>query len=470
MRFLAVFVLGGALLLNGGCQSWGNFWFLPFSVDLSSIGGSNYSLSNAIYADFNIAADLTSLTANTTIGSTACTGAVQVSKDNFQTCISLKAMSLTNDGKRLAVYPIPAYLPNTTYRLKITTTAKSYQGASLADEQVSAAFTTKDVGKWVFTGNFTSAQLSYATINSTTGNLGTFSTVSNGSLTIPLAMDPGGRVLVSSNNAGTALNYSSINQTTGVPSAGTSYSDPNATFNRGFVYHPSLATLYGAANNATITKYSIDMNTGIPSAATSLSLPGSAPSGIGIHPGGKFAYVSSSGNDQIYAVQIDQTSGGIAGLIGQTATGGVYPLTPVIELTGSYLYSANNTSQTLCYYSINQATGALTLQSGSLAVGNNPQGATVDPTGRFVYIVNTSGPSISVFSINTATGAPTAVQTLAVANFPTFIAIEGSGRYAVISYGSTTNQVGSYSINQQTGALTQINLQSATNAQGIAIY
>ncbi len=456
------------ILWFGRCSSWSRFWELRFEPLNSGAGAvANFPVSGPFTVDFTVAIDTASISANTSIGSTFCLGSVQVSLDNFASCLSLKTPTLSNDGTRLNIVPLPFLKPLTTYKVRITTGLRSYQGVALGSEYTSTTYTTKDIGKWVFTGNFTSANLSYATLNQTTGNVSTFLTVPNGSLTIPVAMDPNGKVLVSSTNSGTSLNYSSINQSTGVPSTGSTYAD--VTFNRGFVYHPTLSVLYGAANNSTVTQYSINMSTGAPLSAANLALSGSAPSGIGIHPNGKYVYVSSSGDNQIYVAQVNQTSGSLTGLAGQVSAGGASPLTPVIEPSGNYLYSANNTPQTMSYYSINASTGLLTLL-GTVSVGSNPQGAAVDPTGRFVYIVNTSGPSISVFSINASTGFPTTVQTLSVANFPTFIAIEASGRFAVISYGSTTNQVGSYTIDQQTGALTQINLQSATNAQGIAVY
>lgn len=450
------------------CNSWGKFWQLPFNAVASGNGAvTGFPASGPFTVDFTAAIDIGSVSANTTIGSATCSGSVQVSLDNFASCLSLKSPTLANNDTRLVITPLPFLKPLTTYKVRVTTALKSNQGVALSSDYTSDTYTTKDFGKWVFTGNFTSANLSYATLNQSTGNVSAFATVANGSLTIPLAMDPGGRVVISSHNTGTSLNYSSINQTTGVPSAGSTYAD--VTFNRGFVFHPTLSTLYGAGNNSTVTQYSINMNTGAPLSAANLSLPGSSLTGIGIHPTGKYVYVSSNSDDQIYTVQIDQASGSLTSLVGQVATGGASPVTPVIESSGSYLYSANNTPQTMSYYSISQSTGLLTLL-GTVSVGNNPQGATIDPTGRFVYIVNTSGPSVSVFSINSANGFPNPVQTLSVANFPTFIAIEASGRFAVVSYGSTTNQVGSYSIDAQTGALTQINLQAATNAQGIAVY
>lgn len=451
------------------CNSWGKFWALEFKlVNVNSTPVSNFPVAGPFTADFTVALDAASVTANTAIGSSVCVGSVQVSLDNFATCLSLKAPVLSNGDTRLTITPLPFMKPVSTYRFRLTTGLKSYQGIALDGDFTSSTYTTKDIGKWVFAVQFTSAQIHYATLSQVDGTLGTFAQTTNPTIAIPLAIDPSGRVLASSHNTGTNLYYSSINQTTGVPSAGLSYAD--GTFNHGLVFHPTLPTLYGAAADGTIRQYTVNMASGAPLSSTNLALAGSAPKGIGIHPNGKYAYVSSDTDNKIHVVQIDQNNGSLIGVVGATSTGGGFPRTPVIEATGKFLYSANNSVSTMSYYAIDQTSGLLT-NLGAVSVGSNAQGAVVDPTGRFVYIVNTGADSVSVFSLNSNTGFPSLVQTVATGNnSPTFVAIEGSARFALVSHGSTGNIVISYSIDQQTGALTVINSRAAINAQGLAVY
>lgn len=478
---LATGVAVGLLMAAGCARQWGKFWetgttatvIFPFNVTTSNTSAvTNFSPGGPFVIDLSVAIDGTSVTANTTIGSTSCSGSVQVSLDNFATCISLKAPVLSNSDTRLTITPLPFMRPLTTYRVRLSTALKSYQGLSLTADFTTGTYTTRDFGKWIFSAQFTGAFLNYATLNYNTGAISTFSIVANLSITIPLAVDPTGKVVVSSNIAGTAFQYSTINQGTGVPSSGASFSDPNSTFNRGFIFHPTLPMLYGAANNNTVTQYSINLSTGLPSGATNLALAGSTPTGIGIHPTGKFVYVSSSGVNAIYTVSLDQTTGALTGTPTQVFAGGSTPQMPVVDPAGKFLYSANNGSNTLSYYSINSSTGAPTLL-GSIGIGNiNQQGAAIDPTGRWLYIVNTGSSNFSVFSINGSTGVPTLIQTVSTPNSPTFVATDASGKFVFISCGSTGNVVQSFLIDQQTGLLpvTPTSSQAATNSQGIGVY
>lgn len=471
MRRRAGLLIYWALAMLQGCQSWGSFWLVPFSVDLSSIGGANYSLSNPIYADFNIAADLNSLTANTTVGSTACTGAVQVSKDNFQTCVSLKAMVLSSDGKRLAIVPAPAYLPNTTYRLKITAAAKSYQGSPLGAEAVSSAYTTKDAGKWVFVAGF-GGSIFYCTLNQSTGTLGTVSSVAATGQTQFLALEPSGKFVFAHPNNSTPLYYASINQSTGAVAAPASVSNAASS---GLAYHPTLPILYTTVASQ-IRPFSINTVSGLPTAAS--VLPGGTANNIGmvIHPTAKFLYWGTSGSgNNVYSAQI-AADGGLSGVLATPTGSATTSWHPAIDPGGNYLYVTDyGGTAGVSYLSIDQSTGALTLL-GNVSVPTPGQSTTIDPTGRFLYNIGTANPTstISVFSLNSATGVPTLIQSqTGLDSYATFMAIDPSGRYAVVGYGASGvsgDKIISFSINQQTGVLTQITVQAASNAQSVVIY
>ncbi len=127
-------------------------------------------------------------------------------------------MSLLNDGMRLAIYPTPAYLPNATYQLKITTAAKSYQGGALSADSVSSAYTTKDAGKWVYVAGF-GGSIFYCTLDQTNGTLGAVNSVAAIGQTQFLALEPSGKFVFAHPNNTTSLYYTSINQTTGAITA-----------------------------------------------------------------------------------------------------------------------------------------------------------------------------------------------------------------------------------------------------------
>lgn len=460
-----------------GCQSWGNFWSLPFSVDLSSIGGTNYSLSNPIYADFNIAADLSSLTANTTIGSTACTGAVQVSKDNFQTCISLKAMSLSNDGKKLAITPTPAYLQNTNYQLKITTAAKSQQGIALSSDAVSSPYMTKDAGKWVFVGNYGSGVgkgLTSLSLNQATGALGTpaNTAISSTNGAYGAVIDPGGKYLLTWHNGGatnTDISYATINQGTGALNAPAAYGTVNTV---GLAIHPTLPYVYGVSspNPQVITQYSINTATGQPTAGANVQIATSVNgSGIAMHPGGKFVYGFVDNPAGIFGFQINQSTGALTNLVSAT-TNLNGPIWMTFDPTGTYAYLVN-VGGSINTYTVDQLTGQLTFQNQLTGLGT-PYCAAVDPTGRFMYVANNSPNSVSVHSINSTTGIPSAsLQNYNNAfGVSSYVAVDPTGRFVVVN--ATTTTVHSLTINQSTGLLSANSAQTpiTSQAQVVSIY
>jgi DNA-binding beta-propeller fold protein YncE len=67
---------------------------------------------------------------------------------------------------------------------------------------------------------------------------------------------------------------------------------------------------------------------------------------------------------------------------------------------------------------IDQMTGALKLMPGSpfsaLAPSNSSSGVVVDPSGAYLYLANENSNNLSIFSINQANGTPTAI----LANVP----------------------------------------------------
>lgn len=477
MRWRWTFFLHWVLFMAYGCQSWGSFWFLPFSVDLSSIGGSNYSLSNPIYADFNIAADLSSLTANTTVGSTACTGAVQVSKDNFQTCISLKALSLSNDGKRLAITPTPAYLQNTSYQVKITTSAKSQQGSALSSDALSATYMTKDSGKWVFVGNYGSGAgkgLTSMSLNQTTGALGApaNTAISSTNGAYGAVIDPSGKYLLTWHNGGTTntdISYATINQATGALNTPAAYSTANTA---GLAIHPTLPYLYGVStpNPQLITQYSINTATGQPTAGPNVQIATSVNgSGIAMHPGGKWVYGFVDNPPGIYGFQINQTTGALTNLVSST-TNLNGPIWMTFDPTGTYAYLVN-VGGSINTYIVDQITGQLTFQNQLTGLGT-PYCAAVDPTGRFMYVANNSPNSVTVHAINSTTGIPSAALQTYNSGFlvSSYVAVDPTGRFVLVNANTTT--VHSLTINQSTGLLTANSIQTGitTQAQVVSIY
>jgi YVTN family beta-propeller protein len=89
---------------------------------------------------------------------------------------------------------------------------------------------------------------------------------------------------------------------------------------------------------------------------------------------------------------------------------GSYPVSVTVDPSGKFVYAANEYSDTISVYTIDQNSGALTAGT-SVATGSYPVSVTVDQSGKFVYTANLTSSNISVFAINQNTGALTPVTT-----------------------------------------------------------
>jgi 6-phosphogluconolactonase (cycloisomerase 2 family) len=110
-----------------------------------------------------------------------------------------------------------------------------------------------------------------------------------------------------------------------------------------------------------------------------------------------------------------------------------------------------------------------------LAAGTNPGSVAVDPSGRFAYVANVTSGDVTTFSIDQTTGALTEVGTeVAAGGSPVAVALDPSGRflYVAITIAMNVSNVAVFSIDQATGALTPVETEAgsgATGASSIAI-
>jgi len=89
--------------------------------------------------------------------------------------------------------------------------------------------------------------------------------------------------------------------------------------------------------------------------------------------------------------------------------------------------------------------------------GTSPSDLTIHPSGRFLYALDKGGPPyyITQYSIDTSSGALTSLGVVSTGSTATRIRIDPSGRF-VYECNSTSFDIWTYSVNQQSGLLTQI--------------
>lgn len=191
--------------------------------------------------------------------------------------------------------------------------------------------------------------------------------------------------------------------------------------NSGFVYVANTAP-YG--QTPSILGFSITDNNGglTPVSGSPFQTPGGG-SALAVTPSGRFLYAPSlmPGTDSgsgVAGYSIDPNSGSLTPLPGSpffawSATG-FPPNSLVMDLFGRFLYALNFVAGGVFVYSIDQNTGALTLQSNSQSYPQYayPNYFGLDATGQFAYITsyqpfrsNAPGGAISVYKIDQSTGS-----------------------------------------------------------------
>jgi 6-phosphogluconolactonase len=170
----------------------------------------------------------------------------------------------------------------------------------------------------------------------------------------------------------------------------------------------------------------------------------------------RFAYVANRDSNTVSAYTVDAATGALSLMAGPTVATENNPVFVTVDPTGRFAYVANRGSGTVSTYTIDATTGVLS-PGPTVPAGNSPFFVTVDPTGRFVYVANASSHTVSAYSIDAATGAlsPMAVPTVPTGMTPNSVTVDPTGRFAyLVNFNSNT--VSAYTIDAATGALSPV--------------
>ncbi|MDP3504751.1 MAG: lamin tail domain-containing protein [Myxococcales bacterium] len=130
---------------SGGtsCDGAGACVAPPTVVSTTPADGTTVAASTPVAITFNVAMNAATVTGQTSAG--ACTGSIQVSVDNFSSCIAFSAASaaMSAGNTSATLTPAPGLLVNTTYRIRVTTAATGSSGLALTSAFTQATgFTT----------------------------------------------------------------------------------------------------------------------------------------------------------------------------------------------------------------------------------------------------------------------------------------------------------------------------------------
>jgi 6-phosphogluconolactonase len=128
------------------------------------------------------------------------------------------------------------------------------------------------------------------------------------------------------------------------------------------------------------------------------------PSGIAIHPSGKFVYTALSNSAGVDGATVNTGTGALTLISGAPwSTGSFLPDYVAMTPSGAMLYVSQQGTGAVNAFAINQSSGALTLQQ--TLQGQNPMQIVVDNTGKFLYASNPAFKGVLSYPIDQTSGA-----------------------------------------------------------------
>jgi 6-phosphogluconolactonase len=268
-------------------------------------------------------------------------------------------------------------------------------------------------GKFLYASDFDMGAVRVYSINSSMGTLTEVAgspfmstqVTGNGG---PLAASPDGKFLFYSNALGDIATFT---VSSGVLTA-TAGVAPNIGQPSQMVVDPDGKFLY-IANHADyviggqFSVFAIDSNTGalMEISGSPFSYQSNAePSGIGMHPSGKFLYTALSNSAGVDGVSVNTATGALTLITGAPwSTGSFLPDYVAMAPSGSFLYVSQKGTGAVNAFTIDQTSGALTLVQ--TLDGGNPMQMVVDPAGKSLYASDTAFHGVSLYAIDQTLGS-----------------------------------------------------------------
>ncbi|MBX9765827.1 MAG: lactonase family protein, partial [Bdellovibrionales bacterium] len=118
-------------------------------------------------------------------------------------------------------------------------------------------------------------------------------------------------------------------------------------------------------------------------------------------------------------------------------------------------YSDNSNPGTIYTLDQNPSTGALTQQGSGIPVTSRVRGMQITPSGKFMYVANWYSAEISIFTIDQMTGALSLQSTIPTCSGSVSFATNPAGTFLYVAC-SWSYEIGVYAIDQTSGALSAI--------------
>ncbi|WP_167884390.1 lactonase family protein [Leptospira ilyithenensis] len=162
----------------------------------------------------------------------------------------------------------------------------------------------------------------------------------------------------------------------------------------------------------------------------------------------KFAYAGNYTGGNISVYSINPTSGALTNLFTRTAGGGPNSLSFTPD--NRFLAVANRSSQNVNIFSVNQTNGDITLQFTEPVGLNEAIALVYHPSGNYLYVCTSL--NVQTFSVNQLTGAITNIGSIVLTGGTSSVAIDPIGKFLYVSlYGAAA--VAIFKISEQAGLL-----------------
>ncbi|WP_246843706.1 beta-propeller fold lactonase family protein [Leptospira biflexa] len=267
--------------------------------------------------------------------------------------------------------------------------------------------TTDPAGKFLYTGDFQSGNISLFSINQSTGELTANGNFPAGINPRNLLVTPDGKYLYLAAEGSQSIRAYSINGDgtlnflNSFPTTiGHSQIQISRDGNYIFYLSPTLTELVSYRINY--------IDGGLTLVGTSPSFANDGSGNVSTHPNGNFLYVGSY--PSITILSFDRNTGNM-GLVDSVAHSmGING--SAIHPNGLFYYTVNINHESISCYRIDPNTGKISLfQTINGFVGSSLRFLIIDPTGRFAYLADNNG-QLKHFSINQMNGELTLIGTV----------------------------------------------------------
>ncbi len=196
-----------------------------------------------------------------------------------------------------------------------------------------------------------------------------------------LIFSPNGQFLFVVNRGTNDVSTFSVNSATGTLTT-ISLSTPTGTNPEDLVVHPIQRFLYTLSSGSnSIFMHSVSVGGALTALATPTIATGINPKKIVISPNGKFVFVTNNGDNSISAYSVNSTTGVLTAVLGSPFAGptgaGVYAAAVLTD--NRHLIVTGDSNAKGYVYSINDATGAVSLIGADFNLGANPRAVVVLP-------------------------------------------------------------------------------------------